>query len=55
MLHKFGKERVRDVGNDEAQHATAARDERAGVRVGIEIQLFDGFVDAFGRAGADFV
>ena len=55
MFYKFGEEWIGDVGDDEAEHAGAAGDEGSRVRVGVEIQFLDGFLNALGGAGTDFV
>ena len=41
-FHQFGEKRIGDIGDDEPQHAASSRNQRAGVGVGIEVQLFDG-------------
>jgi hypothetical protein len=55
MFYEFGKERISDIGNDEAEHTTAAGDQGASVGVGIEIEFFDGLLHACRGAGADLV
>ena len=52
-FYELWKERVGDVGDDEAVEAGASGAEGAGVGVGIEVECFDGAADALSGARTD--
>jgi len=55
VFHQLWKKWIGDIRNDEAEHAAAARDQSAGVSVGIKIKFLDGFLHASSGTCADLV
>ena len=50
-LHQFGKEWIRDIGDHQAEHAAASRNQRPRLAVGIVSEFLDRLPNSLSRLG----